>query len=75
MALAMHSGKANTNLARFLSIHNCFNQKLRYKNGKWEFTFSGEDIHEQLNELGGLEALKLDSSIFIKKKLNKKKKT
>lgn len=33
-----------------------------YKNGHWEFKFSGEDIHEELAELGGIEKLKLDPS-------------
>lgn len=33
-----------------------------YRNGKWEFTFSGVDIHEELAELGGVAKLKLDPS-------------
>ena len=33
-----------------------------YRNGKWEFKFCGLDIHEELNQLGGVDALVLDSS-------------
>ncbi len=37
-------------------------ESFRYKNGKWEFNFSGEDIHEDLNNLGGIDQLKLKPS-------------
>ena len=33
-----------------------------YKNGKWEFKFSGVDIHEELAELGGIAKLELNPS-------------
>jgi ADP-ribosylarginine hydrolase len=33
-----------------------------YKNGSWEFKFSGVDIHEELGELGGISKLKLNPS-------------
>ena len=35
-----------------------------YKNGEWEFNFSGVDIHEQLKKLGGLENIKINKSII-----------
>lgn len=34
-----------------------------YKNGNWEFKFSGVDIHEELAELGGVANLKLNPSL------------
>ena len=37
-----------------------------YYNGKWEFTFSGIDIHEELIEMGGVENLKLDPSLCLR---------
>ena len=30
---------------------------LGYKNGEWEFCYSGEAIHQQLQTLGGLERI------------------
>lgn len=30
-----------------------------YKNGKWEFNFVGEDIHKELENLGGVKNLDL----------------
>lgn len=30
-----------------------------YKNGKWEFNFVGEDIHQELKNLGGVQSLDL----------------
>eukprot|EP01080_Neovahlkampfia_damariscottae_P003864 gene3864-7024_t len=33
---------------------------LGYKNGSWEFCFSGEKIHKELDELGGLKNVKVD---------------
>lgn len=38
-----------------------------YKNGKWEFTFSGRDIHDQLAILGGVENLNLDPSLSLQR--------
>jgi ADP-ribosylarginine hydrolase len=35
-----------------------------YYNGKWEFKFSGLDIHEDLKKMGGVESLKLNPSAF-----------
>lgn len=34
-----------------------------YKNGSWEFNYSGSDIHKQLRSLGGLEKLEINESI------------
>ncbi|CAF0913289.1 unnamed protein product [Brachionus calyciflorus] len=34
-----------------------------YNRGKWEFNFSGEDIHKQLEQLGGVESLSLKNWI------------
>lgn len=34
-----------------------------YKNGSWEFNYSGSDIHQQLESLGGLEKLEINASI------------
>lgn len=31
-----------------------------YRKGKWEFCYSGTKIHQELNDLGGLEKLVLD---------------
>lgn len=36
-----------------------------YRNGKWELNYSGPDIHKELDELGGIEALSLDPSIYL----------
>jgi ADP-ribosylarginine hydrolase len=35
-----------------------------YKNGEWEFNYSGQDIHDQLARLGGLENLKIDQCML-----------
>ena len=32
---------------------------LGYKNGDWEFCFSGEAIHKELRELGGLQNINI----------------
>ena len=32
---------------------------LGYKNGNWEFCHSGEDIHKELQELGGLQKIEI----------------
>ena len=32
---------------------------LGYKNGDWEFCHSGQDIHEELQELGGLQNIEI----------------
>jgi hypothetical protein len=37
----------------------------RYRNGKWEFNKSGEDIHRQVNEMGGVESIILDSTVVL----------
>ncbi|WAR18997.1 ADPRH-like protein [Mya arenaria] len=38
---------------------------LGYKNGDWEFCHHGEEIHWQLQELGGLENIQVDTEEWI----------
>ena len=36
-----------------------------YKNGEWEFNFSSEEIHKELEKLGGVESLHIDKSFAM----------
>ncbi|KAK3089779.1 hypothetical protein FSP39_006452 [Pinctada imbricata] len=38
---------------------------LGYKNGSWEFCHSGEEIHKELKELGGLDNIKVKGKKWI----------
>ena len=37
---------------------------LGYKQGDWEFSRSGPEIHEELSEMGGLEKLSIESKLI-----------
>ena len=36
-----------------------------FRNGKWEFNYNGTKIHKELEELGGIENLKLDGTYIL----------
>ena len=41
-------------------VHSGVGDALGYKNGDWEFARSGETIHSDVEDLGGVEALKVN---------------
>ncbi|KAM9035077.1 ADP-ribosylarginine hydrolase isoform X2 [Sarcophilus harrisii] len=49
-------------LERYMAamVLSAVGDSLGYFNGKWEFLFDGEKIHQQLAELGGLDAIDIE---------------